>query len=118
MIDTDVGILTVPELEALVSLNVDLVDRYQAIADDPYVEPQTRRTAEALAAWRRRRSRYFQQECAETERVEALDESNLSIGEGHGSRPAQSEDRPTPAVRSRRHHQPAAPKGPRAAQPR
>jgi hypothetical protein len=60
MIDTDVGILTVPELEALVSLNVDLADRYQTIADDSDAGPEARRTAQALAAWRRRRARYFQ----------------------------------------------------------
>ena len=111
MIDTDVGILNVPELEALVSLNVDLADHYQAIADDPDAEPQTRRTAEALAAWRRRRARYFQQECAETERVEALDESDPSTALGDGSRPAQRQDRPTSAVRSRQHRDPAAPRG-------
>lgn len=90
MIHTDVGLLNVPELEALVLLNIDLAYRYQAIADDPDAEPQTRRTAEALAAWRRGRVRYFQQECAETERVEAAHESDLSTGFGHGSRPAQA----------------------------
>jgi hypothetical protein len=90
MIDTDVGVLNVPELETLVSLNVDLADRYQAIADDPDAEPQTRQTAEALAAWRRGRARYFQQECAETERVEAAHESDPCTGVGHGSRPAQA----------------------------
>ena len=110
MIDTDVGILNVPELEALVSLNVDLADHYQAIADDPDAEPQTRRTAER-SAWRRRRARYFQQECAETERVEALDESDPSTALGDGSRPAQRQDRPTSAVRSRQHRDPAAPRG-------
>jgi hypothetical protein len=115
MINTDVGILTVPELEALVSLNVDLVDRYQAIADDPDAELQTRRTAAALAAWRRRRARYFQQECADTERVEAMHESNPSTGQGPSSRPAQPQDRPTAAPPSPRHDGPAAPKGPRAA---
>jgi hypothetical protein len=110
MIDTDVGILNVPELDALVSLNVDLADRYQAIADDPDAEPQTRRTAYALAAWRRARARYFQQECAETERVEAVDESDPCTPFGHGPRPPQPQDRPTPAVRSRQHRDPAAPR--------
>jgi hypothetical protein len=74
MIDTAVGILNVPELEVLVSLNVDLAERYRAIADDPDAEPETRRTAEALANWRRLRARYFREECAETERVEAAHE--------------------------------------------
>jgi hypothetical protein len=90
MIDTDVGILNVPELEALVLLNVDLADLYQAIADDPDAEPQTRQTAEALAAWRRARARYFQHECAETERVEALDESDPCTAFGYSSRPTPS----------------------------
>jgi hypothetical protein len=115
MIDTDVGILNVPELEALASLNVDLAERYQAIADDPDAEPHTRRTAVALAAWRRSRARYFQQECAETERVEAVYESDPCTGFGRGSRPAQTHDRPagpgSPV--------PAAPRsdGPRTAEP-
>jgi hypothetical protein len=71
MIDTAVGVLNVPELEALVSLNTELALRYQEIADDPAGDPQTRQTAEALAGWRRARARYFREECAETERVEA-----------------------------------------------
>jgi hypothetical protein len=71
MIETYVGMLNVPELGVLVALNVDLVDRYQAIADDTEAEPETRRIAEALAAWRRGRARYFREECARTERPEA-----------------------------------------------
>ena len=59
MTETDVGMLNVPELGVLVTLNVDLVDRYQAIADDTEAEPETRRIAEALAAWRRARARYL-----------------------------------------------------------
>ena len=94
MIDTDIGILNVPELEALVSLNIDLAERYQATADDPEAEPETRRTAVALAAWRRSRARYFQQECAETERVEAVNESDRCTGFDRGSRPAQTQDQP------------------------
>ena len=115
MIDTDVGILTVPELEALVSLNVDLAERYQAIADDPDAEPQTRRTAVTLAAWRRARARYFQQECAETEQFEAVHESDPCTEFGRGSRPAQTQDRPA----SPRSPVPAAPRsdGPRTAEP-
>lgn len=94
MIDTAVGVLNVPELEALVSLNVDLAGRYQAIADDRDAEPKTRLTAEALAAWRRARARYFQQECAETERFEAAGEAELCNGSLVGARPAEREDRP------------------------
>ena len=55
----------------LVALNVDLVDRYQTVADDPEAGPETRRIAERLAAWRRARARYFREECALTERLEA-----------------------------------------------
>lgn len=100
MIDTDVGILNVPELEALVSLSVDLAERYQAIADDPDAEPQTRRTAVALAAWRRARARYFQQECAEAERVEAAREPDLCNGSPGGAKPADREDQPaSPRIR-------------------
>jgi hypothetical protein len=91
MIDTAVGILNVPELEVLVSLNVDLAGRYQAIADDPDAEPETRRTAEALANWRRLRARYFREECAETERVEAAHEPDActSWGSPVGREPAR-----------------------------
>lgn len=114
MIDTDVGILNVPELEALVSLSVDLAERYQAIADDPDAEPQTRRTAVALAAWRRARARYFQHECAETERFEAEHESDPCTEFGCGSRPAQTQD----GLASPRSPVPAAPRseapGPRS----
>jgi hypothetical protein len=74
MIDTPIGILNVPELEVLISLNVDLGRRYQAIADDPEAEPETRQAAEALAAWRHARAHYFREQCAETERVEAVHE--------------------------------------------
>jgi hypothetical protein len=74
MIQTDVGLLTVPELGALISLNVDLAERYQAIADDPDAEPQTRRDAATLAAWRRTRARFFHEACLETERFEAAHE--------------------------------------------
>ena len=94
MIDTAVGMLNVPELEALVSLNVDLAGRYQAIADDRDAEPQTRLTAEALAAWRRARARYFQAECAETERFEAAREPELCNGSLVAAGPAEREDRP------------------------
>ncbi len=78
MIETEVGILTVPELGVLVALNVDLADRFQAIADDPEAEPETQRTAEALAAWRRARARYFREECARTDRFEAAEEIHTS----------------------------------------
>jgi hypothetical protein len=63
--------VTVPELEALVSLNLDVASRYQAVADSLEADPQTRRTASVLAAWRRARAQYFSMECVETERVEA-----------------------------------------------
>jgi hypothetical protein len=100
MIDTAVGVLNVPELEALVSLNVDLAERYQAIADDRDVEPPTRGTAEALAVWRRARARYFQQECAEAERVEAAREPDLCNGSPGGAKPADREDQPaSPRIR-------------------
>ena len=79
MIETAVGILTVPELEAVVALNLDLAERYQAIVDDPDVEPQARQTAAALGAWRRARSRYFREERAETEHFEATHEVETSI---------------------------------------
>jgi phage-related minor tail protein len=71
MIETDVGTLTVPELGVLVELNLKLADCYQAIADHPDAEAETRRTAQALAAWRRGRARYFREEGALTEREEA-----------------------------------------------
>jgi hypothetical protein len=71
MIDTAVGILNVPELEVLVSLNIDLAEHYRAVADDATADPETRQVAEALAAWRRARARYFQAQWAETDRVEA-----------------------------------------------
>jgi hypothetical protein len=74
MIDTPVGILNVPELEVLISLNLDVARRYQAIADDPEAEAQTRQIAERVAVWRRARARYFHEECAETERVEAAND--------------------------------------------
>jgi hypothetical protein len=79
MIETAVGRLTVPELETLVSLNVDLAERYQATADDPDEEPETRRMAETLAAWRRARARYFCEECAETECAEVGYELDAQI---------------------------------------
>ncbi len=91
MIDTAVGMLNVPELEALISLNVDLAERYQAIADDPDAEPETRRTAAALAAWRRGRARYFHEECAETEHVEAGHELDACPPFGRASGPAGTE---------------------------
>jgi hypothetical protein len=74
MIDTPIGILNVPELEVLISLNVELGRRYQEIADDPQAEPETRQAAETLAVWRRARARHFHEQCAETERVEAAHE--------------------------------------------
>ncbi len=74
MIETAVGILTVPELEAVAALNLDLAERYQAIVDDPDVEPEERQLAAAFAAWRRARARYFREECAETEHFEAKHE--------------------------------------------
>ena len=81
MIETDVGMLTVPELGVLAELNIDLAARYQAIADQPEVEPDTRRTAQALATWRRARARYFREEGAWTEREEAIYErSHLPVG--------------------------------------
>ena len=95
MIDTAVGILNVPELETLISLNVDLAERYQAIADDPDTAPGVRRTAEALAAWRRARARYFHEECAETERVEAAHELDPCTTFGRVSGPTEIEGRPT-----------------------
>ena len=95
MIATAVGILNVPELEALISLNVDLAECYQAIADDPDADPETGRTAEALASWRRARARYFREECAETERVEAAHELDPSTTLGRVSGPAEIESRPT-----------------------
>ena len=95
MIATAVGILNVPELEALISLNLDLAECYQAIADDPDAEPGVGRTAEALAAWRRARARYFHEECAETERVEAAHELDPCTTLGRVSGPAEIEGRPT-----------------------
>jgi hypothetical protein len=77
MIDTDLGLLNVPELDALASLNANLADHYQAIADAATSEPETRRTAEALAAWRRRRARYFSEQSAATEAIEAVHEASL-----------------------------------------
>ena len=74
MIETYVGIINAPELEALVSLNDHLADAYQAIADNPEERPETRRTAAALAAWRRGRARYFSEELAHAERLEAAHE--------------------------------------------
>ena len=71
MIETRVGALNVPELDALVALNLELADRYQAVADDPEVEAEIRRTAHELAAWRRSRARYFRVEYARTDRIEA-----------------------------------------------
>jgi hypothetical protein len=94
MIETRVGILNVPELEALVSLNVDLARRYQAIADDMDGEPSTRLTAQALATWRRARARYFQHESAETERVEAADEQERCSRVDLGPRPADTRGPP------------------------
>ncbi len=109
MIDTAIGMLNVPELEALVSLNVDLAERYQAIADDRDAEPQTRGTAQALAAWRRARARYFQEECAETERVEAARETDLCDGSFGGAGPGEREDRlASPRVRPQRNPNPLA----------
>jgi hypothetical protein len=77
MIETAVGALNVPELEALVRLNLELGEHYAAVANDADAEPQLRRTATALAAWRRARARYFIEECAETERAEADHEHAL-----------------------------------------
>ena len=109
MIDTAIGMLNVPELEALVSLNVDLAERYRAIADDCDAEPQTRGTAEALAAWRRARARYFQEQCAETERVEAAREPDLCEGSFGGARPGERADQPaSPGVRPQPDHNPLA----------
>ncbi len=71
MIETRVGALNVPELDALVALNLELADRYQAVADDPEAEAEIRRTAHELAAWRRSRARYFRVEYARTDRIEA-----------------------------------------------
>jgi len=71
MVETDVGPLTVPELGVLAELNMTLAERYQAIADHADAEPETRRTAQALAAWRRARARYFREQGAWTEREEA-----------------------------------------------
>ena len=93
MIDTAVGILNVPELEALISVNVELAARYQVVVDDPDAEPGTRRTAEALAAWRRARARYFHGECDETERVEAAHELDPGTSFGGASGPVETEDR-------------------------
>ena len=95
MIATAVGILNVPELEALISLNLDLAQCYQAIADDAHAEPGVGRTAEALAAWRRARARYFHEECAETERVEAAHELDPCTTFGRVSRAAEIVGRPT-----------------------
>jgi hypothetical protein len=78
MIETEVGVLTVPELDALASLNADLADHYQAIAEGATAEPETRQTARALAAWRRARARYFSEQSAETEAVEAAREPSAS----------------------------------------
>ena len=109
MIDTAVGVLNVPELEALVSLNVDLAEVYQAIADDRAAEPQTRRTAAALAAWRRARARCFQEECAETERVEAAREPDLCNRSLRDVERPEREDRPAPpGVTPRREPRPTA----------
>ena len=69
-----------PELEALVSLNVELAERYQATADDPAVERETRHIAEALAAWRGARARYFNEECAEAEQFETAHELDARTG--------------------------------------
>lgn len=80
MINTAIGMLTVPELEALVSLNVELAESYQAVAADPDGDPQTRHTAEALAAWRGARARYFNEECAEAEQFEAAHELDARTG--------------------------------------
>jgi hypothetical protein len=79
VIETAVGILTVPELEAVVALDLDLAERYQAIADDPDLEPEARQIAGALAAWRRARARYFREECAKTEQFEATHELETRI---------------------------------------
>jgi len=111
MIDTAVGRLNVPELEALVWLNVDLAERYQAIADDRDAEPQARETAQALAAWRRARARYFQEECAETERVEAAGEPDLCRCSPPGPGPAEREERPaSPGVAPRPEPRPTPPR--------
>jgi chromatin segregation and condensation protein Rec8/ScpA/Scc1 (kleisin family) len=74
MIETEVGVLNVPELDALASLNADLADHYQAIAGDATAEPESRQIAQALAAWRRARARYFSEQSAEAEAVEAARE--------------------------------------------
>jgi hypothetical protein len=91
MIETEVGVLTVPELDALAALNADLAEHYQAIAEDATAAPETRQTAQALAAWRRARARYFSAQSAETEAVEAAREPSAS------SPPAVA----TPATRCR-----------------
>ena len=99
MIDTDVGILPYPSRRYR-SLNVHLAERYQAIAIT-HAEPQTRRTAVTLAAWRRARARYFQQECAETSAsrpctspIHALNSAAVR------DQPKPRTGRPAPAVRS------------------
>ena len=79
MIETAAGILTVPELDVVVALNLDLAERYQAIVEDTDVEPEARQIAAALAAWRRARARYFREECAETEHFEATHERESRI---------------------------------------
>jgi hypothetical protein len=111
MIDTAVGMLNVPELEALAWLNVDLAERYQAIADDRDAEPPARQTAQALAAWRRARARYFQEECAETERVEAAREPDLCRSSPRGAGPAAREDQPrSPGLTPRPDPRPTGPR--------
>jgi hypothetical protein len=79
VIETAVGQLTVPELEVLVELNIDLAQRHQLVADDPDVEPESRQIGSALAAWRRARARYFRQESAEAERIEAGNELETDL---------------------------------------
>ena len=78
MIETAVGILTVPDLEATVALNLDLAERYQAIADDPDLEPEARQIAAALAAWCRARSRYFREEAPRQLRGHARLETSIA----------------------------------------
>jgi hypothetical protein len=48
MIETEVGVLTVPELDALASLNADLAEHYQAIAEDATAEPESRQIAQVV----------------------------------------------------------------------
>ncbi len=71
MIDTPQGPLTLPELEALIGVNLDLAWQYRAAAaaaDDA----DTRVIATTLASWRQARARMFAGEAADAERLEAV----------------------------------------------